>query len=221
MGEKEWFSDRLVRLADQNKVKQVDIVRITGASKASVSKWFAGISVPESTYLSKLSEYFGVSVNWFLTGKSGTVGPELAVLTSFKPRKVPLISTVQAGMWTDTGCSDHSMSCVEWITASEDVSDNAFALEVRGDSMFNPADKRSLIDGSVVIVDTVFDPDPSCLNHKIVVAMLEGTNEATIKEFVKDGPSLYLNPLNPRYPIIPIDESCRIVAVAKEGKIKL
>lgn len=221
MSEKEWFSDRLVRLAEQNKIKQVDIARITGASKASVSKWFSGASVPESTYLSKISEYFGVSVNWLLTGKSGSVGPETAVLTAFKPRKVPLISTVQAGMWTDTGCSDPLMSCADWVIASEDVSDNAFALEVCGDSMHNPADKRSLIDGAIVIVDTVFDPDPSCLNHRIVVAMLEGTNEATIKEFVKDGANLYLKPLNPRYPIIPINESCRIVAVAKEGKIKL
>ena len=87
--------------------------------------------------------------------------------------------------------------------------------------MFNPSDKRSLADGVLVVVDTVFNAEPESLNHKIVVAMLEGTNEATIKEFIKVGPNMYLNPLNPRYPIIHIDERCRIVAVAKEGKIKL
>lgn len=217
----EWFSDRLVGLANKNGLKQVDIVRITGASRASVSKWFSGISIPDSTYLAKLSEYFEVSVNWLLTGKDGSVGHEVSVLSEYRPRKVPLLSSVQAGMWSDTGCTDPLMSCSEWVNTTEDVSENAFALTVRGDSMYNPADRRSLIDGAIVIVDTAFNPDPSDLNHKIVVAMLDGTNEATIKEFVRDGANVYLKPLNPRYPIIPVDSNCRIVAVAKEGKIKL
>jgi SOS-response transcriptional repressor LexA len=132
-----------------------------------------------------------------------------------------VLSWIQAGAWNDIGCDDPAMTCTEWTETSADVSDHAFALIVRGDSMFNPSDKRSLADGVMVVVDSVFNLDVESLNHKIVVAMLEGTNEATIKEFVKDGPNMYLNPLNPRYPIIPIDGNCRIVAVAKEGKIKL
>ena len=139
----EWFSDRFVGLANKNGLKQVDIVKITGASRASVSKWFAGISIPDSTYLAKLSEHFEVSVNWLLTGKDGSVGHEVSVLNEYRPRKVPLLSNVQAGMWSDTGCTDTLMSCTEWVNTSEDVSENAFALTVRGDSMYNPADKRS------------------------------------------------------------------------------
>lgn len=179
--------------------------------------------------LKKLEEILKTNSDWILHGKGNPDARYVLVqpdsqefkAISLSTKRIPVLSWVQAGSWSDIGYDDPAMICTEWTETSADVSDHAFALIVRGDSMFNPADKRSLADGVMVVVDSVFDADVDALNHKIVVAMLDGTNEATIKEFVKDGPSLYLNPLNPRYPIIPIDAGCRIVAVAKEGKIKL
>lgn len=66
------------------------------------------------------------------------------------------------------------------------VSEHAFTLVVRGDSMTNPNNPRSIQDGARVVVEPIFDPEQ--LNRKIVVAMLEGSSEATIKEFIQDGP---------------------------------
>ena len=185
--------------------------------------------VPRGESLKKLEEILKTNSDWILHGKGNPDARYVLVqpdsqefkAISLSTKRIPVLSWVQAGSWSDIGYDDPAMICTEWTETSADVSDHAFALIVRGDSMFNPADKRSLADGVMVVVDSVFDADVDALNHKIVVAMLDGTNEATIKEFVKDGPSLYLNPLNPRYPIIPIDAGCRIVAVAKEGKIKL
>lgn len=210
----EWFSDRLMSLANKRGLRQVDIVQITGASRASVSKWFAGISVPDPTFLTKLSEYFGVSVNWLLTGKEGSVGPETDCLSAYKPRSVPLLSFVQAGLWTDIGCGDPAITCSEWTETTAQVSDRAFALIVRGDSMSNTSNPRSIQDGAKVIIEPEFDPEQ--LNRKIVVAMLEGSNEATIKEFIQDGPVRFLKPFNPAYPTLPINGNCRIVGVVKQ-----
>ena len=185
--------------------------------------------VPRGESLKKLEEILKTNSDWILHGKGNPDARYVLVqpdsqefkAISLNTKRIPVLSWVQAGAWNDIGCDDPAMTCTEWTETSADVSDHSFALIVRGDSMFNPSDKRSLADGVMVVVDSVFNSDVESLNHKIVVAMLEGTNEATIKEFVKDGPNMYLNPLNPRYPIIPIDGNCRIVAVAKEGKIKL
>ena len=205
------------------------IAEHVGVKQPTVSQWEADLMVPRGESLKKLEEILKTNSDWILHGKGNPDARYVLVqpdsqefkAISLSTKRIPVLSWVQAGSWSDIGCDDPAMTCSEWTETSADVSDHAFALIVRGDSMFNPADKRSLADGVMVVVDSVFDADVDALNHKIVVAMLDGTNEATIKEFVKDGPSLYLNPLNPRYPIIQIDAGCRIVAVAKEGKIKL
>lgn len=205
------------------------IAEHVGVKQPTVSQWEADLMVPRGESLKKLEEILKTNSDWILHGKGNPDARYVLVqpdsqefkAISLSTKRIPVLSWVQAGSWSDIGCDDPAMTCTEWTETSADVSDHAFALIVRGDSMFNPADKRSLADGVLVVVDTVFNADPESLNHRIVVAMLEGTNEATIKEFVKDGPSMYLNPLNPRYPIMPIDSNCRIVAVAKEGKIKL
>ena len=200
-----------------------------GVKQPTVSQWEADLMVPRGESLKKLEEILKTNSDWILHGKGNPDARYVLVqpdsqefkAISLNTKRIPVLSWVQAGAWNDIGCDDPAMTCTEWTETSADVSDHSFALIVRGDSMFNPSDKRSLADGVLVVVDTVFNAEPESLNHKIVVAMLEGTNEATIKEFVKDGPNMYLNPLNPRYPIMPIDSNCRIVAVAKEGKIKL
>ena len=200
-----------------------------GVKQPTVSQWEADLMVPRGESLKKLEEILKTNSDWILHGKGNPDARYVLVqpdsqefkAISLNTKRIPVLSWVQAGAWNDIGCDDPAMTCTEWTETSADVSDHSFALIVRGDSMFNPSDKRSLADGVLVVVDTVFNAEPESLNHKIVVAMLEGTNEATIKEFIKDGPNMYLNPLNPRYPIIHIDERCRIVAVAKEGKIKL
>ena len=205
------------------------IAEHVGVKQPTVSQWEADLMVPRGESLKKLEEILKTNSDWILHGKGNPDARYVLVqpdsqefkAISLNTKRIPVLSWVQAGAWNDIGCDDPAMTCTEWTETSADVSDHAFALIVRGDSMFNPSDKRSLADGVMVVVDSVFNSDVESLNHKIVVAMLEGTNEATIKEFVKDGPNMYLNPLNPRYPIIPIDGNCRIVAVAKEGKIKL
>ncbi|WP_280632777.1 LexA family transcriptional regulator, partial [Salmonella enterica] len=56
---------------------------------------------------------------------------------------------------------------------------------------------------------------------KIVIARLDGTNEATVKKLVIDGPQKFLVPLNPRYPNIPINGNCLIIGVVKGVQYEL
>ena len=44
----------------------------------------------------------------------------------------------------------------------------------------------------------------------------DDTNQATFKQLVIDGPRRYLKPLNPRYPVIPIEREARICGVVRE-----
>ena len=55
------------RLAASDR-KQADIVRVTGASKGTVSKWLSGTNTPKGNYLIALAKFLNVDSEWLLTG---------------------------------------------------------------------------------------------------------------------------------------------------------
>ena len=178
--------------------------------------------LPKGESMKRLEEILKTNSDWILYGKGNPDARYVLVqpdsqefkAISLSTKRIPVISWVQAGAWSDTGCDDPAMNCDEWMETSSGVSEHAFALIVRGDSMTNSNNPRSIQDGSKVVVDPVFDPEQ--LNRKIVVAMLDGSNEATIKEYVVDGPYKLLRPFNTAYPTMQIDGNCRIVGVARQ-----
>lgn len=118
---------------------------------------------------------------------------------------MPLISFTQAGHWAEVidpyqpGVSD------EWIKTTAKVSQRAYALRIRGDSM-----EPAITDGSIIIVDPSREPK----NGQIVVVRQNHDTEATVKRLVLDGGNSYLKPDNPRYPIMQMAEDAVFCGVA-------
>ncbi|EGQ9962160.1 LexA family transcriptional repressor [Vibrio cholerae] len=125
---------------------------------------------------------------------------------------VPVISEVQAGSWSSVEAKNFIDEDTEWQITSSNVSENAFAMRVTGNSMTNPFGSPSIPAGSVVIVEPCTYPE----NGKIVVATLNDSPEATIKKLEIDGPHKFLVPLNPKYDPIPVNGNCRIVGYVKQ-----
>lgn len=203
------------------------IAEHVGVKQPTVSQWEADLMVPRGESLKKLEDILKTNSDWILHGKGNPEARYVLVqpdsqefkAISLSTKRIPVISWVQAGAWSDTGCDDPAMACSEWMETSSGVSEHAFALIVRGDSMTNSSNPRSIQDGAKVVVEPIFDPEQ--LNRKIVVAMLEGSSEATIKEFIQDGPVKFLKPLNPAYPSMQINGNCRIVGVVKQIVVDL
>lgn len=126
--------------------------------------------------------------------------------------RVPVISSVAAGAWSEIVDNFQPGDADEWQETNKTISEQAFALRVTGNSMTNPNGWPSIPEGAVVIVEPNDHPE----NGKIVVAKLEETEEATIKKLAIDGPYRYLIPLNPDYKRIELTDSCRIVGVVKQ-----
>lgn len=203
------------------------IAEHVGVKQPTVSQWEADLMVPRGESLKKLEEILKTNSDWILHGKGNPDARYVLVqpdsqefkAISLNTKRIPVLSWVQAGAWSDTGCDDPAMNCDEWMETSSGVSEHAFALVVRGDSMTNSNNPRSIQDGAKVVVEPIFDPEQ--LNRKIVVAMLEGSSEATIKEFIQDGPVKFLKPLNPAYPSMQINGNCRVVGVVKQIVVDL
>ena len=58
------------KLRDSRGVKDSDVVKATGITKSTFSDWKSGRSNPKQDKLQKIADYFGVTVDYLLTGKN-------------------------------------------------------------------------------------------------------------------------------------------------------
>ena len=63
------MANRIKECMKAKGLKQVDIVKTTGVSKGSISKWLAGKAKPSGEYLLRLSQVLGESEYWLLNGE--------------------------------------------------------------------------------------------------------------------------------------------------------
>lgn len=201
----ESVGQRIKGLRRITKTTQKALGKFCGVSDVAVGYWEKDLNIPSGEALTKLAKYFNTSTDYILYGSEF----EGKLITSM--RKIPVISWVQAGSFTECKPANAFEDAERWVETSLRISDNSFALEVKGDSMTNPNGLPTIPQGATVIVD----PDAEAVNGKIVVARLDGTNEATVKKLVIDGHQKFLVPLNPRYPNIPINGNCLIIGVVK------
>lgn len=57
------------KLVKERGLKVSDVCRATGISPSTLSDWKAGRSTPKMKNMAKLTEYFGVSMEYLMTGK--------------------------------------------------------------------------------------------------------------------------------------------------------
>ncbi|QEY62518.1 helix-turn-helix domain-containing protein [Metapseudomonas lalkuanensis] len=213
--------ERIAKAIAASGKKKGEIAAECGVAASAVTQWISGESKsmkPENLYA--LAEATGYRAEWLAIGK----GPERDEdASNVSPAAQPsryyryaVISSVVAGGWGEAvqpyepGAEDRAE------LTDYKAKGPAFWLEVEGDSMTSPT-PPSIPEGHLILVDTGIEAQPGHL----VVAKLEGDEKATFKKLVSDAGQMYLKPLNPAYPIIPINGNCRIIGVVKEAKMKL
>ena len=187
---------------------QRELSSATGYSHAIVSQWENDLSKPKNTLL--VARALKTSMEWLLTGEGNeddlsvtvsTDGVINVVPADIGLRKIPIISYVQAGCWTESVECRSMDGSIETINTDLDLGSMAFALSVRGDSM-----APEIQEGDVVVIDPDVDPLPGD-----IVAAKNGSHEATLKQFRPRGTNeqgqeyFELVPLNPVYPTMRSD----------------
>lgn len=165
----------------------------------------------------KAANLLGVSAEWLATGETDQFVKNKSNVTPSRmgEKRIPLISYVQAGVWTDVVDNYAPGDADEFLLTDLELSGNAFALEIKGDSMlteFKPGDR--------VIIDPAVAPQPG----DYVVAK-NGEDEATFKKYRprsvnERGDVVFeLVPLNEDYPSIRSDVApIRIVGTMVEHR---
>lgn len=205
------MNDRIRSRRLQLDITQQSLAKRLGVSRVSVTKWEGGTTKPDGENLHQLALALATTPEWLLYGQGDNVTDDTKLVPFIKPPiAVPIISAVQAGLWTDSYAAARLSDVITWTQTTADVSDQVFGLVVRGESMTNPNGLPSIPEGSIVIVEPNYGQIDD-LYGKIVVAILDGSSEATVKKLVWDSPHSYLMPLNPAFKPIVINGNCRIV----------
>lgn len=116
------------------------------------------------------------------------LGDELNLenLPSYKTRPIPVISQVQAGLFTDIPLDSFNE---EPVFSSKRVSESAFGLVVHGDSM-----AERFCEGDIIIVD----PEKTVRIGDLCVATVRD-EAATFKRYNEMNGYIVLEALNPKY----------------------
>ena len=154
-----------------------------------------------SEYATQLCNALGVSVEDAMTRDFLSLSSNIKLVTAkiesnVTPGpgirgRVPLISWVQAGMWSEAVDVYEPGYAEQWLPVLK-TGDHAYALRVRGDSMTAPHG-RSYPDGTIIIVDPM-QRSPS--SGQRVIAKLAESHIVTFKVFVEEDGRRWLKPLN-------------------------
>lgn len=126
--------------------------------------------------------------------------------------KLPLISWVQAGEWSEILDNFQPGDADDWIPCPFNHGPHAFILRVAGFSMHNPTGDKSYSPGEFIAVDPRVEPQ----NKKMVVVKVDGEETATFKQLIIEPDGSYLlQALNPSWPnrIMAMPPGSRIVGV--------
>lgn len=185
---------------------QVEVASEAGISQQSIESIESGRTRKPRNVL-ELAKALKCSPDWLLNGKN------IMPLAEISTRRIPILSYVQAGQFTETQAYTDTAGDLEYVLADADIPETCFALRIDGDSM-----QPEFKEGDIVIID----PDLCPMPGEFVVAKNNG-HEATFKKFRPLGigvDDFELVPLNPDYPVLRSkDMPLQIIGVMIEHRI--
>ena len=192
--------ENIRRLRQARGWKILELANRVDSDVGNISRLERGKQGYSDEMLQKISAALGCTVADLFAGEEGAANVAPAPLGT---RRIPLISYVQAGHMTEAIDSYAVGDAAEWMLTDLDLSINAFALRIKGDSMM-----PEFHEGDTVIIDPSVAPLPG----DYVVAK-NGDNEATFKKYRPRGINergdqvFELVPLNEDYPSMRSDLS--------------
>lgn len=220
----ETIGDRIRKARKDKGLTQKQLADQVGVSRAAVTQWESGETKglkPENLFA--VANVLGVSAEWLGIGSGAQQGRGLTIAER-PTRKIPVISTVQAGHPTEVVDAYSAGAGMEEVDVTGDIADkigkHTFALYVDGDSMapvFSP--------GDLVVVDPDRQPKPG----DIVIAKLDREEAATLKKYRPRGHDdegnevFELVPLNEDWPTLRVDAKNpgRVIGVVVEHRRRL
>lgn len=202
----------------QRGLTQTQASDASGVKQSDISKIERGETLRPVGLLA-LARAYGVNAHWLDTGDGDMLGKTeeanvASAPSSMRPRRYPVISSVQAGEWAEIVDQFAPGDAEDWQDSPVDLGANGFILKLEGNSMTNPLGGRdNFPEGMFVHIHPGIEAQPG----DYVVAKRDGDNKATFKKLVRVDGEQFLHAINPAWPkpYLKLEPGDRII-----GKLK-
>ncbi len=189
------LAQRIRQARTQKEMDQVKLAARLDVATRTVQRWEKGEQVPDSNYLMRIAKVTGVTPHWLLTGNGEMYSrtqaeSKVLPLPTGRYKRVdlvsmPLLSSVPGGA---PSLMFHPDYVEKYITVDDIKDTNAFALEVKGNSM-----APRIEDGDIIVVS------PKLESRTGDICVVRVNDEDTVKRVKIEDQFIHLIPLNPEY----------------------
>lgn len=183
------FADNLKILMKSKKMTAEEIAQKIGVTRGTVTHWSNGERFPkDDLMIKKLAEILRVNVGELFGDK----------IKGSASKYAPIVGKASCGVpsayYADEDC-DH-------MPVPNEYSDKAFYVIADGDSM-----EDEIKDGELCLCD----PEMPIENKNLVLFTWDG--ESGIKRYIKQGDTVILQPVNPKYDPIVITSAYELIMI--------
>lgn len=162
---------------------------------------------PRISTLEPIADYFKISVDQ-LMGKQPMSKPLSWGVEQTTSRTVPIINWDDAAQHAEIINTLTLANWFAWITTNSEVSENGFAVKLKGLAM-----SPRFLDDSILIVN------PNCKPVDRDYVLVEYKQAIYFRQLIVEGHEQYLRALNPDYKTLKLDDAYRILGVITESRI--
>jgi SOS-response transcriptional repressor LexA len=207
------LKDRLLKLTTEAHVTQAELARVVGKTPQAVNRWFGGSSRPDDSDLGTIAQLLSEKLGRDVTREELQFG---AAGEARRQGRVPIITWQQARHARQLVNNQDAAPWERWTNTSVPVGTHTFALDVTDDLMSNPTGWPSFPKGTTIIIEPDLDPHPGDY-----VLVRKGQADPIFRQYVPNGPQVFLTPLNPRYPVEAMDDTHVLLGVVREFGARL
>lgn len=154
------------QLLQKNDVTPYKVAKEAGVTQTALSNWKSGRSTPTTKTLQKIADYFGVTIDYLMTGEN-TISPKLSNIYPIELKRFPLLGDIACGIPKYTNEDRES-----YVMAGTEIKAD-FCLRASGDSMIN----ARILDGDIVFIRK----QDMVENGEIAAVVVNNESEATLK----------------------------------------
>lgn len=184
LGNKEIMAKNIRHYMSANDVTQTEVCRILKIPAATFSDWVNARSYPRIDKIELLANYFGIEKSDLVEDKSKLPKGSFPIENT---HRIPILGYISAGLPL------YAEQHIEGYTLTElNGGAEYFGLRVKGDSM----NALRICDGDIIIVRR-----QSIVENGEIAVVLVGDENATVKQFFRDGSKVTLVPrsTNPKH----------------------
>ena len=206
----EWINRAKQRMKEL-KLTHQEVADHLGVVRASVTHYLSGRREPSLNQLIEWATLLKTTPSWL---QFGIDNPAAALKDSnFNPTPptssyLPVISWPDASRWEQLADKHQKSKDTKWIPYAGNTINNAFALQIQGDSM-EALHGISFIENSYIIVA----PHRIAKHEDFVIVQLKNKETTLLRQLILEGKKQILKPLNPRYSMIEMKRSIAIYGV--------